>query len=735
MKKLFVSIVALTAFGACQSGFDGADSNVEFPEFGANNGGEHKVFAEVGVGEDTKAGYDENLAAIWEENDQIALLQEHADYGKTFSVVNKLNIQEGWGTNSARFNGEASVDSTDPRIYHIVYPASAASFSVSMSQEVAGVSYENHQLGMHKWTATGYAVCTYNSTLNVTVPTTQKGKWEPYMYASTSEAVSPAYIGAKTLTTLTGAIGILAFEADGTTPKQLKSLAIIASKPIAGAFTGSATSVGNTVTVTGEKTDLYTAFTPESEVKAEALDNLKVALRNYEPTSTSVTKAMSLSFAGSETTVSAENLETIAADSNGNYTYYLNVAPFEGAEVTIIATAVDGSTAIKTATINSVAAGQRVRGAIVWESATLTCGSIETWYEDWNTSSFELAGSTIYANNLKVDGVAADHVVSMGLMVNDVLYGEQSGVSEISQIKVEGLASGKYTAYAYAKVMVNGEEKILTASVGEYTVTTIPTVTYTVQSSYSKNGTVAKTNSINGNEVQVTANISDSYVATNLVNGNWNATFSGAGSFTLSGAMGAKVAKTGIAYGNWGQYNCSVKVTLKNGYVCEAKNITAHITGIPYTYDFYQGGADTGRIDRDGWKRNGTNGIQSNQFYFGQSTSKTGYVVSPKFYVPSNFDTTTTLTHKCYCTSGSTVSYSAYSGAVSNQTSTAKTVTYSGKATVSTGETASLTTHKGDDKNVVLSGSAPYMCIGSNGCGGGGLGKNHYLHKVVIEYR
>ena len=174
---------------------------------------------------------------------------------------------------------------------------------------------------------------------------------------------------------------------------------------------------------------------------------------------------------------------------------------------------------------------------------------------------------------------------------------------------------------------------------------------------------------------------------------------------------------------------------MKNGYVCEAKNITAHITGIPYTYDFYQGGADTGRIDRDGWKRNGTNGIQSNQFYFGQSTSKTGYVVSPKFYVPSNFDTTTTLTHKCYCTSGSTVSYSAYSGAVSNQTSTAKTVTYSGKATVSTGETASLTTHKGDDKNVVLSGSAPYMCIGSNGCGGSGLGKNHYLHKVVIEYR
>lgn len=630
MKKLFISILALAAFAACQSGFDGADSNVEFPQFGTNNGGEHSVFTEVGIGEATKAGYDENLAAIWEENDQIALLQEHADYDKTFTTVNKLNIKEGWGTNSARFNGEAFVDSTDPRIYHIVYPASAASFGVSSSLTLVGdISYENNSpIAGYQLKASGVYNYTYNSTLNVIVPTTQKGKWEPYMYASTSEAVSTEYIGAKRLTTLTGAIGILAFEADGTTPKQLKSLAIIASKPIAGAFTGTSTSVGSLGVVTGDETAWHTSF-EENSAKSKARASLESKAQGMEPASTSVTKAMSLSFAGSETTVSAEDLETIAADSNGNYTYYLNVAPFEGAEVTIIATAVDGSTAIKTSTINKVEAGQRVRGAIVWESASLTCGSIETWYEDWNTSSFELAGSTIYANNLKVEGVAADHIVSMGLVVNDVVYGEQSGVLEISQIKVEGLASGKYTAYAYAKVMVNGEEKTYTASVGEYTVTTIPTLNLDyIQSSYSKNGAVAKTNDLAGDLLKVKADISDTYIKNNLVSDSKYEIYNN------SSKLGEKTLgvewSTNVGYSALGQYNCYVKISLANGYVLTSPTYATHITGIPCVADWTS--ADYNYFSLVTSSDNGKN--------IKVAKNKTGGFFTPTFNLPASVNVT-----------------------------------------------------------------------------------------------
>ena len=94
MKKLFVSILALAAFAACQSDFN--DVNLDAPQQGgnANVGGSYTIYAEVGVGEDdTKATYGDGLKATWEESDQIALLQEHADYNKPFSVVNKLNIK------------------------------------------------------------------------------------------------------------------------------------------------------------------------------------------------------------------------------------------------------------------------------------------------------------------------------------------------------------------------------------------------------------------------------------------------------------------------------------------------------------------------------------------------------------------------------------------------------------------------------------------------------------------
>ena len=724
MKKLFISILALAAFAACQSGFDGADSNVEFPQFGTNNGGEHSVFTEVGIGEATKATYGDDMSALWEENDQIALLQEHADYGKTFTTVNKLNIKEGWGTNSARFNGEASVDSTDPRIYHIVYPASAASYGVSSSFALVGdIEYKNFASAAYQYKATGTYNYTYNSTLNVTVPTTQKGKWEPYMYASTSEAVSTEYIGAKRLTTLTGAIGILAFESDGTTPKQLKSLAIIASKPIAGAFTGTSTSVGSLGSVTGDMTDWY-PLGQQSNAQKEARENLESKIPNMEPASTSVTKAMSLSFAGSETTVSAENLETIAADSNGNYTYYLNVAPFEGAEVTIIATAVDGSTAIKTSTINKVEAGQRVRGAIVWESASLTCGSIETWYEDWNTSSFELAGSTIYANNLKVEGVAADHIVSMGLVVNDVVYGEQSGVLEISQIKVEGLASGKYTAYAYAKVMVNGEEKTYTALVGEYTVTTIPTLNLDyIQSSYSKNGAVAKTNDLAGDLLKVKADISDTYIKNNLVSNSKYEIYNN------SSKLGEKTLgvewSTNVGYSALGQYNCYVKISLANGYTIESPTYTTHITGIPCTYDF-----DAVRNDSSnwlGWTSQGASKTNSKNGTYKVVKLNSKYMVSPKYHTPAATDITATASCFAYRTIASgSANFVMSATSATNTKSTSGTEQSVSYKIFTDYRIVNNATSK--SWNITISSSTPYIYIGANA-------DNTYVLKVSVAYK
>jgi hypothetical protein len=125
----------------------------------------------------------------------------------------------------------------------------------------------------------------------------------------------------------------------------------------------------------------------------------------------------------------------------------------------------------------------------------------------------------------------------------------------------------------------------------------------------------------------------------------------------------------------------------------------------------------------------------SNQLCLAHSGTKSGYVVSPKFYIPSDINTTTTLTHKFYKLGGSCT---AYVGAVSSTIGKVQTNKYSGFDTSTTSETGGLTTHKGDDTNVVLSKSNPYMCVSTEPKASwfGGITQSYYyLHRILIEYR
>lgn len=174
-----------------------------------------------------------------------------------------------------------------------------------------------------------------------------------------------------------------------------------------------------------------------------------------------------------------------------------------------------------------------------------------------------------------------------------------------------------------------------------------------------------------------------------------------------------------------------------NGYsFTSEKTYTTHVTGIPCEYDFYQGGVDADRIKADGWTLNGDYRTDvSNQLCLGHSGTKSGYVVSPKFHTPADINTTTTLTHKFYQLTGSCT---AYVGAVSSNTGKVQTCKYSDFNTLSTSETGGLTTNNGDDTNVVISSTNPYMCISAvpeAGLFGSITQSYYYLHKVLIEYR
>ena len=631
MKKLFVSILALAAFAACQSNFN--DVDYDTPEFGGvgNVGGSHTIYAEVGVGEETKATYGDDLSALWEEGDQIALLQEHADYGKTFSVENIIGIKNGIGTSFASFSGDISVDSTDPRIYHIVYPGSAAEFSATSSLSVEGVSYEHVNIkdddfAYERERATGYGKYTYTSTVKVTVPTTQSGKWEPYLYASTDEAVKSEAIGAKTLNTLTGAIAIRAYEADGETPKQLKTVAVTATKPIAGVFTGTATSVGSTVSdyADSDRRSLdVVGDGNRDKCREEALSRLTTKLQGYEATTTSVTKALSLAFEGDQYTVGAEDTAWVAADENGVYTYHLNVAPFEGADLTIMATAMDGSTLVRTISAQSLAAGHRKGYNFKWEEATLSVGSIETWYDDCDTS-LGLEGNTLYVNNLEVKGVSADHVLTLGVNIDGTLHEAtaKSGVLTIDQIKISDMANDQHTVFAYAKVLVNGQEKELIGNVATKTITSIPTITgFTVKTSYSNDGTVAKDNNFDGNKMTMNADISDAYFKTAGLVKSYTFYY---GNKSVNPTLGTAKDIT-FAPSEWGQYDCYVKIVLQNDYVLESNAIESHVTGIPCE-------ADWTKADYSEWQ---IITASDKGKYIQIEGGKKGGVLSPKFYLPT----------------------------------------------------------------------------------------------------
>ena len=628
MKKLFVSILALAAFAACQSDFS-EDVDVAAPQLGGGyNKGAYTLYAEVGVeNATTKATYDDNLKATWEENDQIALLQEHANYSSTFTGVGVLNIKEGWGTNSASFNGNISVDSNAPRIYHVAYPASAVKFSTTSSLTLVGdISYENFATLAYQLKASGTYDYTYNSTLNITVPTTQNGKWEPYMYASTSSAASSDNIGSMSLTTLTGAIAIRAFEADGVTPKKLSKITITSSDAdIAGTFSGTSSSVGSLGTVTGDMTAWHSTF-EEDSAKSKARASLESKVEGMEPASTSVTKAMSLSFVGGEKSITLTGLENIPMDSDGYYTYYVNVAPATVGTLEIKVLDTNGGEAERVVNDYSFAAGHRKGFKLVWEEAALIPGTIESWYNNWSTSSFELAGSTIYARNIGVQGVPAEQVLALGVEIDGTLHAAsaQAGVLLRDELKIEGVSNGTYSICTYAKILLNGYEKELRGDAQSVVVTTIPTATYSIYSSYSNNNSKSLRNDVYGNELHAKVDLSDAYIQTNFVK---SATFTYGG--TNQALTIGSEWETTVGYG---AHSTSITVVLQNGYTLSSGNYTTHVTGIPYTLN---------PSSNDGWSTSG--GISWGSYVkFGNGTSGS-FNITKSFHAPADIDV------KVYC--------------------------------------------------------------------------------------
>ena len=383
-----------------------------------------------------------------------------------------------------------------------------------------------------------------------------------------------------------------------------------------------------------------------------------------------------------------------------------------------------------------VKASHRVGFNLTWESATLKGATIETWYNDWNKGSqFKLEGNTLYVDNISVEGnIAADHVKALGVRINGEFHSAsaQSNTLAISPISINGLSSGVYTVQPVAQVELNGELKWLEGGEVTKTVTSIPTVIdYSVRTSYSSNGSVAKTNDINGDVLKVKANLSDSYVANNLVNGKTYTICYG--SNTATQTLGAEKTLT-LAHTAWGQYVCYVKISLANGYVIESQKYTTSITGIPYSIQFYNSNIDN--IKGAGWTLNGSYEMNSSFLCLYRTSSKSkkvnGYAVSPKLPITENTNVDFTIKHKSYWVGFSSKAVKGYIGATSSATQAASS--YVTCEPESTGElgTSALRTQSG---SISLTPNNCYISISHDEPTATGAEFRYLVYSLEVNYK
>ncbi len=234
-------------------------------------------------------------------------------------------------------------------------------------------------------------------------------------------------------------------------------------------------------------------------------------------------------------------------------------------------------------------AGNRTILNVEWKSA-----SVNSWYEDYaNNGNSALEGGAIYVN---AEG-------------GDVVVAVDGVEKSIANGKISGIASGSHNVV----VTVSGVEVVNRSIV----VTPIPSISATISSSYSKDGVASPTNSIGGTELQVLASLNES-IPSNLISASQVVY----GSTTSNISLGS-VSKFNLALG---EYKCSAKVTLANGYVCSSPVYVTHITGLPYTLNVASNDGTWTEAGNVSWNADGGVRLGKNQWGGAASISRTFHI-------------------------------------------------------------------------------------------------------------
>lgn len=533
MKKIFISILSAAMFAACAK----TETEDVIPVNPEPEDETQTVYVEIGAttGSDTKATYNENLAAYWEAGDQILVVQGSAT-SKTYNFpslgskdfeagTNVLSLNDGEMTNKAKFIGDITIyDSDNNRYFHFAYPAEQSQMKTNTH-----IPYGQSSVSTEYKTTT---TCSY------TIPSEQDGKWTPFLCTSTTDKTTAANITNINFGKSRNAcFAVRVFETDGKTPKKIKSITITADKNIVGTISATTENDGS--------------FNDDKVV---------------------------FGISGGGNTITADNLQNIEP-LNGLYEYRFEVLPSDAGFITLRITDENGSVVErKTSTEKTFTANKRSGVNVYWDAAGISMDAT-TWFEDScakNELSALSSANTIYCN-VTLFGIGADDIKEKGVLVNGTEdYKNNDSSHKFSSEIAATNGNGAYTVQAYA--VLNDGTKLKTDEKIVYIVDekVMPAITsHTIRSSYNNNGAVEKTNDINGNLIKANVSLNDCWASNNLVE-SVTLVYDG---LTEAMTVGTELEKSVDlrAY-----KNTYIDVKFLNGHHMYTPKYEINVTGIPY---------------------------------------------------------------------------------------------------------------------------------------------------------
>ena len=190
-----------------------------------------------------------------------------------------------------------------------------------------------------------------------------------------------------------------------------------------------------------------------------------------------------------------------------------------------------------------------------------------------------------------------------------------------------------------------------------------------------------------------------------------------------------------VTVSSWGAKSVEAFVKTKDGRTIKSAAETVYITGLPYSYEFYN--KSNNDVDNEGWKRNGDASIKENLMTLkegGLAGDDSGWVASPAYYAPATISTNVTINAKYYVAAFSPSSKKAtlYVGETTSNTSSsssASSIELSGSNNTSSGskwtaKTVSIDLHDGTRYVSINHNNATYS-----------TGSRIYLCSFKLEYK